>query len=215
MASRDFYRAQRGPSLIAVVLGAALSLALGATLCLCYLVLKPARTNDLPRAPTGSVFYVEGTRDSSYAKQLMHKMQLFAKGSSVKLNEDELNAWMMSASMTPPSTRFFQINSPNFRIWDGFLQVGSKCELNVEMLNFKHQVIVQVMGRFKKEDDGFVLVPYRFYIGSFPLHRLPGLSRQVLSYFVARMPVPEDIRSAWKKLADVHVEGSNLKLTMP
>ena len=73
----------------------------------------------------------------------------------------------------------------------------------------------QAAGKFEKGDDGFVLVPDRFYIGSFPLHRLPGLSSQVLGVIMNRMQIPEDLKVAWKKLANVTVEGSTLKLTMP
>jgi hypothetical protein len=53
------------------------------------------------------------------------------------------------------------------------------------------------------------------YIGSFPLHKLPGLSSQVLGYILGQVQIPEEIGTAWKKLANVTVEGSTLKLTMP
>ena len=198
-----------------------------------YLLLKPAWSGkDLPRAPSGTIFYVEGSRDSNYSRQWQRKRQLFAEGNSVAFNEDELNAWMMAVTMppeperpvagakfsqvaAPPSTGFFQLNTPNFRIRDGMLQVGSKGALNIELLGLKRQVILQAAGKFEKGDDGFVLVPDRFYIGSFPLHRLPGLSSQVLGVIMNRMQIPEDLKVAWKKLANVTVEGSTLKLTMP
>ena len=233
MGSRKIEKAQHGPSLTEVVFGAALSLVLGAAIALGYLLLKPVWSGkDLPRAPSGTIFYVEGTRDSNYSRQWLRKKQLFTEGSSVVLNEDELNAWMMvittppeperpvaGAKFTqvaaPPSTAFFQLNTPNFRIRDGVLQVGSKGALNVELLGFKRQVIVQAAGKFEKGDGGFVLVPDRFFIGSFPLHRLPGLSSQVLGFIMGRMQIPEDVRAAWKKLANVTVEGNTLKLTMP
>jgi hypothetical protein len=233
MGSRKIEKAQHGPGLAEVVLGASLSLSLGVALALGYLLLKPAWSGkDLPRAPSGTIFYVEGSRDSNYSRQWQRKRQLFAEGNSVALNEDELNAWMMAVTMppeperpvagakfsqvaAPPSTGFFQLNTPNFRIRDGVLQVGSKGALNFELLGLKRQVILQAAGKFEKGDGGFVLVPDRFYIGSFPLHRLPGLSSQVLGVILNRMQIPEDLKAAWKKLANVTVEGSTLKLTMP
>jgi hypothetical protein len=233
MASSKIEKAQHGPSLTEVVLGATLSLVLGAALALGYLLLKPAWAGkDLPKAPSGTIFYVEGSRASSYGRQWQRKKQLFAEGSSVALNEDELNAWMMAMTESPeperpipgakftqikppPSSGFFQLNTPNFRIRDGVLQVGSKSMLNLELFGLKRQVIMQAAGKFEKGDGGFVLVPDRFYIGSFPLHRLPGLSSQVLGFIQGRMQIPEDIRAAWKKLANVTVEGDTLKLTMP
>ena len=95
------------------------------------------------------------------------------------------------------------------------LQVGSKGAVNLELFGLNRQVILQAAGTFEKGDGGFVLVPTRFYIGSFPLHRLPGLSSQVLGLVMNRMQIPEDLKAAWKKLANVTVEGSTLKLTMP
>jgi hypothetical protein len=233
MGSRKIEKSQHGPGLAEVVLGAAFSVFLGAGLALGYLLLKPAWSGkDLPRAPSGTIFYVEGSRDSSYSKQWQRKRQLFIEGNSVALNEDELNAWMMAVTTppeperpvagakftqvaAPPSTGFFQLNTPNFRIREGVLQVGSKGALNLELVGLKRQVIIQAAGKFEKGDGGFVLVPDRFYVGSFPLHRLPGLSSQVLGIILGKMQIPEDLRAAWKKLANVTVEGNTLKLTMP
>jgi hypothetical protein len=231
MASHKIKKAQHGPSLAEVVVGATLSLVLGAGLAVAYLVLKPVWTGkDLPRAPIGTIFYAEGTRSTEYGKLWLRKRQLFTDGSSVVLNEDELNAWMMAVTTPPapekpvagqkytppaPSSDLFQMGPPNFRIRDGMLQIGTKGTLNVELLGFKRQLIMQVSGRFVKRNDQFVFEIHQFYIGSFPLHRLPGLSGQVLSYILGRAQIPEDIMAAWKKLANVTIEGSTLNLTMP
>ena len=230
MGSSKIEKAQHGPSLTEVVLGATLSLVLGAALALGYLLLKPAWAGkDLPKAPSGTIFYVEGSRSTEYGKLWLRKRQLFIDGSSVVLNEDELNAWMMAAT-TPAApekpvvgrkyaqlapTEMFQMGTPNFRIRDGVLQVGTKSSFNVELLGFKHQLIMQASGRFVKRDSHSVFEIDRFYIGSFPLHKLPGLSSQVLSHLLGQTQIPGDIVAAWKKLANVTVEGSTLNLTMP
>jgi hypothetical protein len=231
MVSRKIEKAQHGPTLTEVVVGASVSLVLGAMLAVVYLVLKPVWTGkDLPRAPAGTIFYVEGSRSTEYGKLWLRKRQLFTDGSSVVLNEDELNAWMMATTapaaperpvagqkFTPPAppSGIFQMGTPNFRIRDGVLQVGTKGSLNVELIGFKRQLIMQVTGQFVKRGGQSAFEISRFYIGSFPLHKLPGLSSQVLGYILGQVQIPEEIGTAWKKLANVTVEGSTLKLTMP
>lgn len=231
MVSRKIKKAQHGPTLTEVVVGVTVSLVLGAGLAVAYLLLKPVWTGkDLPRAPAGTIFYVEGSRSTEYGKLWLRKERLFIDGSSVVLNEDELNAWIMAATAPPapekpvasqkytppaPPSGIFQMGTPNFRIRDGVLQIGTKSMLNVELLGFKRQLIMQASGRFVKHDGQSVFEIYRFYIGSFPLHKLPGLSSQVLSYILGQAQIPEEIVTAWKKLANVTVEGSTLKLTMP
>ena len=230
MASRKIDKAQHGPTLTEVVVGATASLVLGVVLAMAYLLLKPVWTGkDLPRAPAGTIFYVEGSRSTEYGKLWLRKKQLFLDGSSVVLNEDELNAWMMAATAppapekpvagqkyTPPAPPgLFQMGTLNFRIRDGVLQIGTKSMLSVELLGFRHQLIMQATGRFVKRDGQSVFEISRFYIGSFPLHKLPGLSSQGLGYILGQAQIPEEIVAAWKKLANVTIEGSTLKLTMP
>jgi hypothetical protein len=228
MASRKIDEAKYGPGWGEIIFGAALSLALGAALALGYLVIKPVKVvGELPKdRPAGAVYYIEGGSSADRGKQWMRKKALLVQGSSVTLNEDELNAWIdaetgPAASPAPAAgpkaatAGIIELGTPNFRIDNGRLQIGAQGTINLSYWNFKQPIIVQVAGRFVKEDGTFTLEPEEFYIGSCPLHRLPGIGRLVFDHLLARVKVPDDIAAAWKKLAEVTIEDKTLKLTMP
>ena len=94
-------------------------------------------------------------------------------------------------------------------------QIGSEGELNVDMLGFKLPFIMQASGRFMKTTEGFVFVADQFYIGCCPLHKLPGVAGFVFDRVLASEKIPQDVAAAWKKFADVSIEGDSMKLTMP
>jgi hypothetical protein len=233
MVSRKIDKALHGPSLAEVVLGVVLSLVLGAALAFAYLVLKPvAIAKEIPKARiAGTVYYVEGTRDSDRGKQWMRKKQLFLEGSSVVLNEDELNAWISAGtkpapekgepaakpnpSLPAPPGAMLQMDVPNFRIRNGVLQIGTKGTLNLELFGFKRALVVQASGRFVKRGGEFVFTADEFYVGSFPMHKFLEADNPVLAHIVSNQKIPEEYTVAWKKLADVSIEGNTLKLAMP
>ncbi len=229
-------KAKYGPSLNEVILGAALSLLLGAFLATVYLVMRPvAVVRELPKAPEANVvYYAEGTKNFDHAKQWLRKKQLFLEGSSVTVNEDELNVWIRAeagtaASPAPapagevktaqagskPLPSLFQVDSPNFRVRNGTVQLSCRITVSVELFGLSVPLIVQSMGRFEKRGDIFSFVPDTCYVGSFPVHKLPGLDGVTLGFLLARVPVSEEIRAAWKKLTNVAVEGDTLRLSMP
>ena len=124
------------------------------------------------------------------------------------------------APATPPATPpapggFIQFGTPNFRIADGVLQIGNEGELDVDMLGIKRPLILQASGRFVKQAGGFAFVPDQLYVGSCPMHKLPGVAEFLLARVLANEKIPEDIAAAWKKLAAVSIEGRSLRLTMP
>lgn len=233
MVSRRIEKALHGPSLTEVVLGVALSLILGAALAFAYLVLKPvAITKEMPKERVaGMVYYVEGTKDSDRGKQWMRKKQLFLGGSSVVLNEDELNAWITAGttptpekgaaaskpnpSLPAPPAAMLQMDVPNFRIRNGVLQIGTKGTLNVELFGIKRPLVVQASGRFVKRGGAFVFTADGFYVGSFPMHKFFAADDPVLDRIISNQQIPEDYTAAWKKLTDVSIEGNTLKLSMP
>ncbi|MDD2765224.1 MAG: hypothetical protein PHE83_14770 [Opitutaceae bacterium] len=232
MSSRKIDKAKYGPGLGEVVLGAALSLVLGAGLAAAYLVAQPVQiVKEPPKSPpAGAIYYIEGGRNADRGKQWLRKKQLFTEGSSVELNENELNAWISAGTAAPapapgqksapvappsPASGMLQMDVPNFRIRDGVLQIGAKGTLNLELFGIKRPLIVQASGKFVKGGDGFIFEPSRFYVGSLPLHRLPGVGEIVLNRVLAKAQVPEDIAVAWKKLADVTIVGNTLKLSLP
>ena len=86
-----------------VILGAALSVALGALLGALALVLKPvAQVKELPKEPAkGVTYFLEGSRDSAKARQAAAKRKAFVAGQSVTVTEDEINSFV--APLPPPT----------------------------------------------------------------------------------------------------------------
>jgi hypothetical protein len=232
MNSRKIDRAKYGPGLVEIFLGAVLSLLLGGTCALAYLMLKPVQISkpSLKEQVPGLTTYIRGTRDNDRGKQWLRKKQLFTEGNSVAVNEDELNAWISAGTepvpqkpdapktltqiAAPPPVGVLSFGTPNFRIQNGVLQIGSEGTLNLEAVALKHPLVMRAAGRFVKKDDGFAFVPEQLYLGCCPLHRLPGVADLVFQHVLENMKIPEDIAAAWKKLADVSVDGSSLLLTV-
>jgi hypothetical protein len=224
--NKKLERELNGPSATEVILGAILSLVLGAALAAVYLVLKPVATvKEIPKEPAeGVVYYIEGSRNSANAREAVAKHKSFLQGGTVVLNEDELNA--LAAAATAPATpakadgkaapaappQSVAAGSPNFRIRDGVLQIGVPVNLNVA--GFSQKVIVQARGGFEKQGERFVFAPNEYYVGSCPLQNLPVAKGLVMKKVAGAAAVPEDLSAAWGKLSDVAVEGSTLKLTM-
>lgn len=102
--------------------------------------------------------------------------------------------------------------APNVRIRGGVLQVGVPVTVNAAGLGQK--VLVQSRGQFVKEGDLFVYRADELYFGSCPVHRLPFLSTYVHTKFLSEQAIPEDIATAWRKLTNVAIEDSTLKLSM-
>ena len=188
----------------------------------------------------GAVVYIEGSRDTAKAKQADAKRKAFAQGQSVTVTEDELNVLAAPApaaaaaapkpaekgkaapKTTEPekaaapaagSDETFATGAPNFRIDKGVLQIGVPVTVNAFGLGEK--IIVQARGGFVKNGDQFVYEPDVLYFGSCPVQRLPLVCKYVRDHFLAGQPIPDDIKAAWPKLANVAIEGNALKLTMP
>lgn len=218
---KKLMRAMYGPSVTEVVLGAILSFAVGVILAALYLIFKPVTVvNQLPPASKrieGMVYYVQGTKNPAKGQQLLRKRQLFIEGSSIDLTEDELNTWMAASGgepKKPASDAAASLTTAlNFRIRKGVLQIGVPFTLN--LLGMTESVIVQMKGNFQKENGEFVYAPTEFYIGSLPAQRLPLLPNLLLDKIYSNQQLPEELVAAWKKLKNVTVEDSTLKLTMP
>lgn len=223
-------RAIHGPGWAEVVLGAVLSLILGVVIGAVLLILKPViSVKEMPkeadRAP-GAVYYIEGARDTSKARQVLAKRKAFDEGQSVKVTEDEINALAAAANApapakpgdkaapapAPTNSGLITAGTPNVRIRDGVMQVGVPVTLNV--FGFEQHVVAQARGGFEKRGDVFAYDPTEVYLGSCPIQRLPFLSGYIRDKVMAAQPVPEDIATAWKKLANVTIEGNTLNLAM-
>jgi hypothetical protein len=217
MSSRKVDRAKYGPSWTEVILGAALSFALGAILAAAVLIIKPVmKVRELPKEPEKNVlYYIEGSKDDSKGRQWPRKRQMLLAGSSVSLTEDELNTVFSTPAAKPPAAApggLIAPGTPNFRLVEGRLQIAVPCTLDV--YGFKQDVLVTAVGGFRKGGDGFVFQPDAFYLGSLAVSRLPMAESFVTGRIIAAESIPDDLAAAWKKLSDVSVDGNTLKLTM-
>lgn len=219
--NKKLQRELNGPSWTEVILGALLSLCLGVVLAAAFLVLKPvSKVKELPKEPDPKVVYfLEGSQDSGRARQAASKEKAFLQGGSVVLTEDEANTLISPPAKPgakpaePPPEKTLSAGSPNVRIRRSLLQVAVPIRLNVYGL--QHEIIVQARGGFEKRADVFVFVPNEFLVGSCPLQQLPMVQAMLTKRFIAAVTIPEDLATAWRKLSDVAVEGSTLRLTVP
>ncbi len=238
MADKKIEKALYGPSTTEVALGAILGLITG-LLCACvYLVFKPVQqVKELPKEPVrGTVYYIPGSDSTAKSKAITAKQKTFIAGGSVELNEDELNAWSTATFASAPAPApakpgakpatpapaapagapaldgIFNPDRPNFKIKDGTLQIGFKCVLN--WYGLTHEVIVLTTGTLQPSGDDFVYVPKTLYLGSCPVHLIPGAPKPLLEHLIGKKKVPDEIKSAWAKATDVTLDGSTLKITM-
>ena len=218
-----------GPSWTEVILGAALSVVLGAALAAVFLVLKPVtKAKELPKEPAANmVYYLEGSVDASKARQAVLKQNSFAQGRSVVVTEDELNALVAPAAPAAPakgkaaaepapaaaSAGAVSFGAPNFRIRKGEMQIAVPMHLGVAGLDVN--VVVQARGGFARSGDTFVFAPNEVYVGSCPVQRLPIAEGYVMKKILASKELPDGVVAAWGKLSDITLDGSNLRLTVP
>jgi len=229
-------KALYGPSMLEVILGAVLGLFAGVLAASVYLVFKPVLpVKALPKEPArGMVYYLPGAETKAKSLTWAAKQSQFLAGTSVMVVEEELNAWAASrlgatpaptkpakaaksnkpdaADSGPVSDAILIPARPNFRIVDGKLQIGLNCTLN--WYGVMTDVTVQSTGGFKQDGDRVVFVPELVYLGSCPLHLLPGVSGLLLDQIVAKERIPDEVRVAWTKLSEVAVEGQSLKLAV-
>ena len=228
--SKKLDRQLYGPSMTEVLFGAVLSLLLGAVLAAVYLVLSPVtQVKELPKQRVdGMIYYIEGSRDTSKARQASEKQKAFLQGSAVTVNEDEINTIIVpipaappnpakkpapGAPAAPPAAQGLSAGTPNFRIKDSVLQMG--IPLQVSALGFEQKVILQTRGSFVKNGEVFAFEPTELYLGSCPLQRLPGVPQALLRRVMASVAVPPEMAAAWAKLSEVAVDGSSLRLAAP
>ena len=217
-----------GPSLLEVVLGAALSVILGVALGAAYLVFKPVQSvKSVPKdAPSGAVYYIQGARDFNNAREVAEKRKVLVAGGSVGVDEGELNTFLDSANSPdsggapakgakapPPSPKAFEVGALNARIHTGRIQFSDTVKFNV--FGVTGSVVVQADGDFKKSGSVFAFDPDVIYVGGCPVQRLLFFRDWILSKLLFAQPVPDDIAAAWSKLSDVTIDGSTLRLKMP
>lgn len=236
-------REQHGPGWLEIIFGAGLSLVLGVLLGAAHLVFKPvALVKELPKDASDSALYpmvyfiAGGTGGGSAWKS---KQSAFVSGSAggITVSEQELNAFVAAAAPPPPkppappaapppvapadktkpaapafTTATLDPGVINFRLYDGTLQAAMAGNFNVIGLGLAP--LVQVRGAFVRGATGFQLQPTEFYLGSLPLHHLPGMAGWLFNRMLAAQTgVPTELEDAWHKLGNVAVDGDTLKLS--
>jgi hypothetical protein len=240
MKDKKLERALYGPGLFEVTLGAALSVALGAVAGVAYLVYKPVETvkalpKEADRVP-GQIYYVEGSKETGKARQWRTKRKQLAESvpGEIAFIEDELNAWFApdvsapkpaakpapgappeAAPEAPIPDELVSWSHPSFRIADNALQVSCSATFNpLQMLALNVPLIVQANGDFQKQGEEFVYVPKTLYVGSLPVHRIPGATDYLIKRARTSQALPEQGMEAWKKVANVTVDGRLLKVAV-
>lgn len=228
-------KALYGPGMLEVGLGAVLGLLLGVVVACVFLVLKPVKTVKEPaKEPVaGTIYYLPGSENSAKSRGWQQKQQSLVANGTVELNEEELNAWaaaMRPAAAkpatpakpgakagakpepaAPPATAgLLTTSAPNFRIKDGLMQIGVKCTVSVAGIS--QEVLLVATGSFRKGSESIVFVPASFYVGSCPLHKIPGVTGPLLRKIAALQPLSAELRAAWDRLTAVELEGSTLRL---
>jgi hypothetical protein len=227
--SRKIDRSKQGPGWGEVILGAALSLALGAGLGATLLVLRPVKVvkEEPKEREPGAVYYIEGSRDAAKGKMSLAKRRAFLEGQTVTITEDEINAMLAPPPAAPKADAkgkapekapepakgngYVSAGTPTVRLHGGQLQVG--VPVTIELLGQK--VIVQAKGGFVRGSQGFEFDPESILVGSLPIERLPVVAGIVRGKFLSLDVMPDDFRANWTKLSAVAVEGNALKLQMP
>lgn len=204
-----------GPSTSEVVLGATLSLLLGAVLASAYLIAKPVETVRMIPEETvhNQVYYIAGAK--SGGDQWLRKKQMFIEGESmeIELSENELNKWIASTKVKPETTEsvpMVSLREVNFRIIDDKLQVGIPTDISLPM--FKRSVIIQAQGHYEVSGGRFQFNLDKLMVGSLAVHRLPIVSSIVAGRLFASQDVGEEITGSWDSLSSVSIEGNKLVL---
>jgi len=242
MKDKKLERALYGPSLFEVTLGAVLSVGLGLVAGVAYLVYKPVETVKAPpkeadRVP-GQIYFVEGSKETGKAKQWRTKRKQLADSTpgEIALIEDELNLWFAPEAPAkaapkpavagkpgepaapvdePLPDELVTWSHPGFRIADNSVQVSCSATFNpLRMLALDVPLVVQANGGFEKDGDEFVYSPKTFYVGSLPVHRIPGVTSYLIKRAKQSQALPEEGIAAWKKVANVTVDGRVLKIAI-
>lgn len=162
----------------------------------------------------------------------------------IAFTEEELNAWFSSAMPEKPEKvqkpvpakpapapkgakaapapapapdipeELLTFEALNVRIRDGVFQVGIPTSINLKMLTMAFPVVVQTRGTFEKQADMWMFKPSEMYLGSMPLHRIPGFTDALVKRVMRSSLVPDEAITVWKRVSNVAVDGKQLKLTI-
>jgi hypothetical protein len=222
-------KALYGPSMLEVAFGAILGLIAGVLACCVYLVFKPVQTvRELPKEPVkGVVYFLPGNESSGKARDWQNKQKRFLAGGSIKVNEEELNAWgaSLAAPAAPakdakagepapaaPGGAFFSAGAPNFKIMGEKLQVGFKCKVDYFGLGTEVQVVA--LGQFEKSGDHVEFDAESVTFGSCPLDRVPLVGHILIAKLGGLHKVSDEWKAAWTKVSEAAIAANAVNVTI-
>ncbi|WP_438482210.1 hypothetical protein [Oleiharenicola lentus] len=221
MPTKKIERALYGPSTTEVAVGALLGLLLGVVLAAAYLVFKPVQTvKEMPKETTlGTVYYLTGSESSAKNRTWQAKQTKLIAGTSVEVVEDELNAWAGSLGAQPvvegkeaPSDGLIIPGRPNFRVIGEQLQIGVPVTLDYFGTTF--DTVVIATGRFEKSGGNVVFKADKVYLGSCPLHLIPGAGGLLVSNLISKAKTSDELRSAWAKVDGVTIAQGTIQIAV-
>jgi len=164
----------------------------------------PAGAGWIARYAWSSRLDASGQRHSSdYHKVLLKRMKSVEARLHEELGVFEARAFVDTGPLAERA---------NLMLIGGELQIGYKRTLNA--FGLVYEVPAYMTGSFGRKDNHVVFEPHQVYLGSCPLHRLPGLAGVMSRRTFAALKLPEKLTSAWEKVSDVSVENSLLKISM-
>lgn len=234
----------RAPGLVEIIIGSILSVVLGALLAATILIVKPVEVLKEPpkEVEAGKIYYFAGSKDWNAGQQWRFKKDSLAQGHSVRVSEDELNAWVENIypmlpvetvrpapkgkdGKTParkPSAKNgeagppIQTGTPNFRLMGDTMKIG--VTYYVDLFGWwSFSVVAQTEGTFikpKRGDAPIYFQPDSLYVGSLPIHKLLVARPIVFSQLVNTFEFPADLKQTWAKCAEVKIENRQLVLKL-
>jgi len=213
----------KSPGVIEVLIGMGLSMMLGALLAVAHLVFRPVEVvRGLPKEPADGVRYqIEGASSSSAKGRWVGKVKSIRDKVSgeVLLNESDMNAWsgatFQQAEVPVDKPPSFALVSgvPNFRVDGDKLQVGSVNDLYI--YGGIAKLVVGVKGGFVKSAGGWEYKVSEFYVGGFPVHKVPMISAPVLARLMVAAGEQQEISAVLDQASVLKVSNGSLVVRMP
>jgi hypothetical protein len=220
---------KRGPSWLEVILGAILSVILGVALGAAYMINRPVtKVTSIPKdPPPGAVYLIEGAKNLN-RDEVAEKRKAFVDGESMVVDESDLNGFLASLARAPaaaapaakpgdkgaaPEAKLIETGPVNARIHEDRIQFSDTATITV--MGVSVPVIVQSTGTFVKSGSVFEFEPESIYVGGCPMQRMIFIRSWILKKLLFTIPPPDDVATAWSKLADVSIGASKLRLKAP
>jgi hypothetical protein len=220
---------KRGPSWIEVILGAVLSVILGVALGAAYMINRPVtKVTSIPKdPPAGAVYLIEGVKNLN-REDVAEMRKSFVDGESMVVDEGDLNGFLASIARAPtpavaaakpgdkaapPEAKLIETSAVNARIHEDKIQFSDTA--TITFMGVSVPVIVQTTGTFVKTSSGFEFEPESIYVGGCPMQRMIFIRGWLLKKLLYTVSPPDDVATAWSKLADVSIGASKLRLKAP